>query len=404
MSSKKKLSSKRNTMKKSKQKSKKKSKQKQQTKYTYLFMGPHFENKKIKKIVNKRGSIWEPFNKNSKDNKNINPDFLFTDTANHYKYKNEVEKYNNITLKNNVDLSSDNFSISNKYNLNKNMRKYNNKSIEKYVLKEFHIDLYELYKSPHLISKKYKKLFTSNKTWILKPVYGYAGKDIQIVDNFNRFKKIIQQTIIKNKTLKKFNREIYKNIGINRKEKYNIEWILQEYINNPLLIDKKKIHLRVYYIYNGKKGYILDKGEIATAENLYIQDNYYDNSIHDTHFYKNKRPLYFPDDLVSNYGEKKYNAIFKQIVTIFKGVHKCISAKCYSESKHCFYIFGGDIMITDDFNVKLIEVNQKPAYSIFNSNKMIHHLIENIMETIVDKHFPPSKKVKPLNNLIDVSI
>ena len=60
-------------------------------------------------------------------------------------------------------------------------------------------------------------------------------------------------------------------------------------------------------------------------------------------------------------------------------------------------------MITDDLNVKLIEINQKPAFSIFNSNNILHHLFENIMEKIVDKHFPPSKKVKSLNNLIDVT-
>ena len=147
----------------------------------------------------------------------------------------------------------------------------------------------------------------------------------------------------------------------------------------------------------------MDKGEIATAKKPYISDNYYDNSIHDTHFYKNKKPLYFPDDLVSNYGKQKYGIIFKQIVTIFKGVHKCIRAKCYSESKHCFRLFGGDIMITNDFNVKIIEVNEKPSCSIFNLNKITHHLFENIMEKIVDKHFPPSIKVKALNNFIDVT-
>jgi hypothetical protein len=56
------------------------------------------------------------------------------------------------------------------------MRKYNNKSIEKYLLKEYHIDLYDLYKSPNHINKKYKKLFNNNKTWILKPIYGWVVK------------------------------------------------------------------------------------------------------------------------------------------------------------------------------------------------------------------------------------
>ena len=32
-----------------------------------------------------------------------------------------------------------------------------------------------------------------------------------------------------------------------------------------------------------------------------------------------------------------------------------------------------------------------------------HYYFENMMETVVDKHFTPSKKVKALNNFINVT-
>ena len=49
--------------------------------------------------------------------------------------------------------------------------------------------------------------------------------------------------------------------------------------------------------------------------------------------------------------------ITSQPTNIFKDVLKCINAGCYSESKECFELFGADLMIDEDFVVKLIEVN-----------------------------------------------
>lgn len=393
---------KRNTKKLTLKKSSKSKKQnKEYTKY-YLIKGPHFNYKKIKEIFNKRGNLWKEYKYSIK---NTNPDFLFIDLAYLHKYKNELDKYLNVKLKNIVDLSSDNQSISNKYNLNKNMRQYNNKEITKYLLNEKHIDLHEIYNNFNKLINNYKKLFDKGKVWILKPIYGYAGMGIKIINNFTLFKKILKKQIKKNKYLKKFNRRIYENKGVNGKLKYNIEWILQEYISNPLLLDNKKFHIRIYYIYDAsnKKSYILDKGEIATAKKDYIPNNYDNNDIHDSHFYKTKRPYYFPNDLINLIGEDKYEYIFNEIISIFKGVHKCIKAKCYKESKKCFHIFGSDVMITNNYEVKLIELNHKPSFSIFNSSNISTNLFENIMDTIVDKQFNPSRKITKLNNFIDVT-
>jgi hypothetical protein len=234
-----------------------------------------------------------------------------------------------------------------------------------------------------------------------------GGKDIQVINSFNKFKKNIQKQIKKNTTLKMFNREIYKKEGINKKAKYNIEWILQEYINNPLLIDEKKFNLRVNFIhdFSNKKYYIYNNLQLYPVKNKYKKGDYQDKNIHDTgHTLEILNNLFiFPNEFNKIISKEKITNIMKQITEIFKGVSKVMKVQCYSESKNCFHLFGADIMITDEYKVKLIEVNEKPSSSIFNLNKIVHRLFENIVDKIVDKHFPPSIKVKELNNFIDVT-
>ena len=61
-------------------------------------------------------------------------------------------------------------------------------------------------------------------------------------------------------------------------------------------------------------------------------------------------------------------------------------------------------MITDDYKVKLIEVNEKASFKLFNSNKINHLIFENVCDKILDKHFNSSiKKSQHLNNLISIN-
>ena len=48
-------------------------------------------------------------------------------------------------------------------------------------------------------------------------------------------------------------------------------------------------------------------------------------------------------------------------MVIGKGLKEYMEYKCYSESKNCYQYLGMDIMITDDYKVKCIELNMRPG-------------------------------------------
>ena len=82
--------------------------------YTYLVKTKNIDDKKVNQIMNKR-KVWRQFN----PSKDTNPDFIYADTAS--KYDKSLEQYQT-QLKSIVDITSDNQSISNKYNLYKNLK------------------------------------------------------------------------------------------------------------------------------------------------------------------------------------------------------------------------------------------------------------------------------------------
>ena len=190
------------------------------------------------------------------------------------------------------------------------------------------------------------------------------------------------------------------------------EWILQQYINNPLLYEGKKFHIRVFFLYHKfidketkkvhKRGYILDIGNIYTALKKYKKGDFMNKKIHDTHKKSTIKPIFFPVDFKKKYGNKKTNQIYKDLKKIFSIVLKCIDANCYKESKYCYELFGADIMLNSSFDMKLIEVNTKVGYATYDNtpidfNKII---IGNILETVIDPLCPSKNKPKLFNNMI----
>lgn len=398
---KRKTSKKRTTQKK--KKSNRKSKHTKQKNY-YLIKSNYLNPLKLETIFNKRGN-WIKYNEQKPQKEN--PDLLYIDEK--YMYDRKIWKYKP-KLKSVVDLSSDNYSISNKRNLYNHLVN-NSKSednIKSYLMNQLELNIYNIFKNQDSIHN-YKTLFARGKIWILKPVYGMGGgRNIKIIEDFSQFKNTINKIIYKNK-----NKWIYLNYNNYKKKRdlekfeFNIEWVFQEYITNPLLIEEKKFHLRIFYLYDAsnKKCYILDKAKVLTAKDKYKKKDYYNKDIHDTHFKSTSKTYYFPDYFNEFIDDYTINSIMDQIKTIFKEVSKVITAKCYKESKHCFHIFGGDIMITDNYKAKLIEINEKPSFKMYVGEKedYTHYYFENLMETIVDKHFHPIKEIKKLNNFIDVT-
>jgi hypothetical protein len=367
---------------------------KKNTHYSYLIK-QEFLNDKIpltntpkidifKKEFQKRGN-WIPYDE-STPNKPI--DFLYMDGK--YIVDKSLWKYNKI-ISSSVDMASDNHSISDKYKLIENLKNKTNINT-KHILNQRFINLYNIYKNPSSLVT-YKPLFDKYTVLIFKPIHGIKGQDMQTFDNFNNFKKFVTNLVTRMQhKLKHFNQQEYNKMGIEKRYKtYNIEWVLQEYIINPLLYKQRKFHMRGYFIYYNpekghKEGYILNNMTLFTAKDPYKTSDVGNKDIHDTHYKNTMVGISFYNDISDMIGPEKTKDIMNQVVHIFKNVLKVINAKCFEDSKNCFQIFGFDAMITDDFNVKIIETNYMPGSPRIE-------VLQNIMTEIVDPLFKP--KIKP---------
>jgi hypothetical protein len=303
----------------------------------------------------------------------------------------------------------------------------------KFIMPQLEIDLYKLYTNTRFRMQelsKLNKVFNTKKVFIFKPVSGFAGQGIQIVTSMNKLQSYINIIIKENS--KAWN----KSKKIEGAEKLRI-WVLQEYLTDPLLINLSaqhgrkpgayKFHIRHYLFYvPGKTSYYVYEGEIAPARAPYIQGNWGNKLIHDTHFYGRDGEL-FPAAL--GLSDKQVSNIYKQIDELYSHILTCINAKCYSESSACYELFGVDLMITHDYKVKVIEVNEKLGMPS-SLTPMSQILFEGCLEKIVmpllgitdhtiqkyDKHFIAvnlqndvkpilkSKKSDILNNKVTHSV
>jgi len=319
-------------------------------KYTYLYLSKKEDSQIAKKIFEERGN-WRPYNPKKDKNK---VDFMFTDLD--YKYDKRLFKIKSL-LKNAV--MKDNYNMTNKDLLYKELEKI--PSARKYLVFNYSVD------SSNIDYKKIEKLFQKYKVMIFKPIGGAAGTGIEVFDDFDNFFKYCES----NKSFSKYR-----------------DWVLQEYIIDPLLLKGKKFHIRGYYLVHQNKKYLMDEGRIILAEEKYTQKDYQNKKIHNTHTLGSEKYVkYYPKDL------KNSKKIQKQLEDLFSLVGKVDEYfKCFSESKDCYQLFGFDIMITEDYQVKILEVNSGPGVPDLHI-PFSKKLFENQLKLMVDTTFPPKNKI-----------
>ena len=186
-------------------------------------------------------------------------------------------------------------------------------------------------------------------------------------------------------------------------------WVLQEYITNPLLITKKskdsdkeqqyKFHIRQAYLYQPKpkQSYYrpLNICPIAIAEKPFIHGDWMNKDIHDTHFhgaahYSWSDAVKMIPSLANN--KVALQSIENQIHELYSIVNtKYNNAQCYPETKNCFEIFGSDIMITDTFDIKVLEINA--GLGMAGDLERKRDIFDNIFSNIIDVYYPPKNKV-----------
>ena len=235
----------------------------------------------------------------------------------------------------------------------------------------------------HLIIKndlkeqKLRNLFKNKKKWIVKPENASFRAGIHVVNNYEDLVDWLNKYI-------------------------NNKWILQDYIDDPLKIDNKKMHFRIYVLLIKTKKYtqvlVYNKGYIFLSKKEYNKELLDDETNLSGGDSWEQMRLY-PHKLIEQYGVKNYRKVLRQINEIVKTTMSatidnlvCVNNKI--KDYKCYKLLGYDILITEDFKLYLGEINSRTV----NVKYPIKNMYENLIE-IIKTEGPLSDKYLNENNL-----
>ena len=343
-------------------------------KKTYLIKTEYGSDNDLKVIKGFFGNNWREIkDKELNDNKLKYIDWVYVDGK--YSWGNKAKPLWKLIIGTYSALSDNGkYAVADKSELYMNYFEINAKNAKKYMMQQFNVDLLNKKDVKLLKSAEIKGIFKNNNnndTWILKPVYGYKGSGIAVVNNHN---DMINHLLVKKR----------KNTHLKRYQGTD-KWVIAKYIDNPLLIMGKKFHIRMilmYYVNNKtgeSNGYLFNDGVIFSAKKKYVTGRYFDKNIHDSHRIKGEE-ITFPYGFKDVFGKRKTDGVIKDIAQISHDVTQILKANnagCYERNENCFQMFGLDIMIDDQFNTKLIECNNKIGLSGYPN---IQQYFKNIID------------------------
>lgn len=249
------------------------------------------------------------------------------------------------------------------------------------LLKRFH-DLENLHSNKERTPVKH----CLKNMWLIKPAALNQGKGIEICKNI---------------------KEIVRSL---RSKPMNSLWLVQKYIEKPLLLNGRKFDIRVWALVTGKKEvFYYKKGYIRTSSVNYDLEGK-DTYIHLTNnclqqfgdmygvFEKGNTLSYsqFQSYLDSEFAEYKVNMeehlvprikdlIIDTYLSSKKQLHK-------SKKSNVFELLGYDFLIDEDFRVWLIEVNTNPYLGVPNEyiEELLPNMLDDLLDITVDSLYPPS--------------
>lgn len=150
--------------------------------------------------------------------------------------------------------------------------------------------------------------------------------------------------------------------------------VCQELLQNPLIVNKRKINLRIYLIVvitrNVCDFYIYNNGFIYYTPK-YFETNSMDKDVNITTGYIDRKvyetnPLTL-QDLFANLGKDKSHKLCDNIVKCFESIHSIYKKELVALNKQTpgikFVIMGCDIAPDENLDVKIHEINKGPDLS-----------------------------------------
>ncbi len=390
--------------------------------------------KNWKKIANKElykfsNLIWSPISHqiNLNNNNNINNNDNNSDRAiGNIQFHNHIEKQNEISNKmklfvnllyycemNNINIFSffpltiilnleddiffnynfnnfktffeniDNYIINNNTNNNNENSNYNIKNKKAYA------QLFSIYRDKSYNNGAFQPLVIPKthlikNIWLLKPSNLNRGRNIILCENLNK---------------------IEKEINIIKKNKQFQYLLLQKYIENVLLYNKRKFDIRIWvliiFINNKIECFYFKEGHLkSSTENYNLNDN--NIYIHLTNYSIQKYSNNFSKFEIGNeISFKEFQNILGEKINfktkILPNIIKIIKISIYSvinkfkliNRNYCFEIFGYDFILDTNYVPYLLEINTNPGLEISSPliSKLIPRMIDDCFRLTIDKVF-----------------
>mmetsp|Transcript_3786 Transcript_3786/g.14369 ORF Transcript_3786/g.14369 Transcript_3786/m.14369 type:complete len:328 (+) Transcript_3786:681-1664(+) len=228
---------------------------------------------------------------------------------------------------------------------------------------------------------------TGGSMWIMKPIARYGGAGISIVTKKSQVKDWMKER--------------------GRYCSTRDQHVISKYISNPFLIGGRKFDLRMYCLvtnYKPVKAYIYKHGFARFSAYKYTNDSRQldDMRIHLTNTTLQKMAPAYNDThglkwsyqnllqyLEHTRGKEAVDKMIEEIDYICIHTLKAVSAVIYND-KHCFEMYGYDIMLDSNLKPWLIEVNASPSLATTTAADRVLKscLMNDTFKIVLRKEFP----------------
>ncbi|NXA55138.1 TTLL9 polyglutamylase, partial [Nothocercus julius] len=304
------------------------------------------------------------------------------------------------------------YELTRKNYLVKNLKRFR-KQLEREAGKleatkcDFFPKTFEMPLEYHLFVEEFRK--NPGTTWIMKPVGRSQGKGIFL---FRKLKDIIEWRKEKLWTFHLL--FIYSPKRGNcmwfllqdglrtddQKDETQVEiYVAQRYIENPYLIGGRKFDLRVYVLvtsYIPLKAWLYRDGFARFSNTRFTLNSIDDHYVHLTNVAVQKTaPDYDPEKgckwmiqqlrqyLTAKHGADVVEVLFADMDNIFIKSLQSVQKVIISD-KHCFELYGYDILIDQDLKPWLIEVNASPSLAASSQEdyELKCHLLKDTLHIV----------------------
>lgn len=219
-------------------------------------------------------------------------------------------------------------------------------------------------------------------------------------DDLKKFKLEYEQNklyIIKKNIQRQEGLKITNNFDDIVNGKNNSYVICQELLQNPYLINGRKINMRFYVLYirtdNNVKVYVYNDGFMYYTKNLFkknslnidnnITTGYIDRKVYETNPLTHKDFANYLGNVESKIFYNKVNDLFKDIFLAYTSV-LTIPDKFKNKNNVFFQLFGADIAVDENLDPMIMEMNKGPDLGAKDErdSEIKHNVVRDIMRLI----------------------